>query len=66
MPIARSERQKAIANAVAVASQNAFVPIAVRVGLAAMAEELAELRAMAHAPFDFTDLVRRIEELEKK
>jgi len=39
----RDERRKAIAAAVAVASQNAFVPTAVRVGLAAMADELREL-----------------------
>lgn len=40
----REERKKAIDAAVAVAAGNAFVPAAVRVGLAAMAEELAELR----------------------
>lgn len=41
----QDERRKAIANAVAVASSHAFVPAAVRVGLAAMAEELRELDA---------------------
>lgn len=37
------ERRKAIANAVAVASNNALAPTWAKVGLAAMAEELREL-----------------------
>ncbi len=39
------ERRKAIANAVAEATHNAFVPTAIKVGFAAMAEELRELNA---------------------
>lgn len=38
----RDERRKAIANAVAAAAGNALVPTAVKVGFAAMAEELRE------------------------
>lgn len=58
------ERQKAIDNAVAVAATNPLVPLAVRVGLAAIAEELRELRALAHAQLDAGALKRRIQELE--
>jgi len=39
----RAERLKAIENAVAVAAGNPLVPAAVRVGIAAMAEELRDV-----------------------
>lgn len=58
------ERRKAIDNAVAVAATNPLVPIAVRVGLAAMAEELRELRDLAQAQLDAGASVRRIDESE--
>lgn len=41
----RNERHKAIANAVATAVANPLAPAWVKVGLAAMAEELRELDA---------------------
>lgn len=39
----RDERLKAISNAVALAAGNPLVPAAVRVGIAAMAEELRDV-----------------------
>lgn len=38
----REERRKAIENAVALAAGNVLVPVAVRVGIAAMVEELRD------------------------
>lgn len=40
-----AERKKAIETAVAAAVGNAWLPTAIKVGLAAMGEELRELRA---------------------
>lgn len=45
----RDARMKAIASAAAEAANNALLPVSVKVGIAAMAEELRELRARLDA-----------------
>ena len=65
----QDQRRKAIASAVAEASANAFVPTAIKVGLAAMAEELTELRRESAGRYDACCRVieeqnRRLKKLE--
>jgi hypothetical protein len=62
----RAQRWKTINAGVAIASAHPLVPREVAEAVAAMVEELAELRAVAHPAFDFTELVRRVESLERR
>ena len=62
----REERMKLIDSAMSKALAHPMISAWMRVGLAAMVEELHDLRADSHPPFDFSDLVRRLEALERE
>lgn len=43
-----------------------MAPPALRRDIDALKHQVAELQGQAHAPFDFGDLVRRLEEIERR